>query len=197
MASTVPNRLHRRNFNDPGQAHELTFCCYHGYQFLKAERTCQWLKESIDAARSVLDFALWAYVFMPEHVHLIVWPRKPVYEIADIRKATKEPVARRAIGFLSKRAPHWLPRITRRRGKRIERLFWQSGGGFDRNVIESATLMSMIEYIHLNPVRRGLVKNAIDWRWSSAAWYVLGQPTPIAIDPIPPEWLEHGSLRIG
>jgi hypothetical protein len=24
-----------------------------------------------------------------------------------------------------------------------------------------------IEYIHMNPVHRGLVKRAIDWKWSS------------------------------
>ena len=36
-------------------------------------------------------------------------------------------------------------------------LFWQSGGGFDRNVNEPRALMAMIDYIHLNPVRRGLV----------------------------------------
>ena len=31
---------------------------------------------------------------MPEHVHLIVWPREPVYDIADIRKAIKSNVGR-------------------------------------------------------------------------------------------------------
>jgi putative transposase len=183
------NRRHRRNYNDPGDAHELTFSCYHGYQFLKAERICNWLKEAIDEARVEFDFALWAYVFMPEHAHLIVWPRRPNYDIADIRQAIKEPVGREAITFLEVHAPHWLPRITRKRGKRTERLFWQSGGGFDRNIKTTKTLLAMIEYIHLNPVRRGLVEKAIDWKWSSAAWYVLGRPTPIAIDPIPPEWL--------
>jgi hypothetical protein len=29
----------------------------------------------------------------------------------------------------------------------------------------------MIEYIHANPVRRGLVKRAGDWKWSSAGWF--------------------------
>jgi putative transposase len=38
-------------------------------------------------ARKTHDFALWAFVFMPEHVHLIVWPRRPTYEMANILKA--------------------------------------------------------------------------------------------------------------
>jgi putative transposase len=45
----------------------------------------------------------------------------------------------------------------------------------------------MIDYIHLNPVRRGLVAKAVDWKWSSAGWFELGQPRPIVLDPIPPE----------
>jgi hypothetical protein len=37
---------------------------------------------------------------MPEHVHLAIYPREYVYDIADIRKAIKCPVASRAIQFL-------------------------------------------------------------------------------------------------
>jgi putative transposase len=168
-------RPHRQNFNEPGDAHELTFSSYRGYQFLKAERTCNWLKESINAARLELDFDFWAYVFMPEHVHLILHPRRNEYDIAEIRQAIKEPVGRNAMKFLARHAPHWLPRLTRRRGRRRERLFWQSGGGYDRNIQTAKTLRAAIEYIHMNPVRRGLVERAVDWKWSSAAWYELGR----------------------
>ena len=183
-------RIHRQNYNIPGHAHELTFTCYHRHAFLTAERACNWLKNAIDDARSEFDFSLWAYVFMPEHVHVVLWPRRLEYDIADIRQAIKEPVGRDALKFLRKHAPHWLPRLTRKRGKRTERLFWQSGGGFDRNIETPKVLLAAIEYIHLNPVRRGLADIAVDWKWSSAAWYELGQPTPLAIDPIPPEWLD-------
>ena len=65
--------------------------------------------------------------------------------------------------------------------------FWQRGGGYDRNVTEPSTLEKMMEYIHLNPVRRGLVEQATDWKWSSANWYVSGKG-PLPLDQIPPEW---------
>ena len=86
-------RRHRRAFNDVGHAHELTFSCYHQFPFLKADRTCQWFCDSVQTAREQLDFDLWAYVLMPEHVHLIIRPRQRVYEIAEILQAIKEPVA--------------------------------------------------------------------------------------------------------
>ncbi len=59
--------MRRPAVNEPGHAHELTFCCFHRYPFLKSERACRWLAESLEEARQKLDFALWAYVFMPEH----------------------------------------------------------------------------------------------------------------------------------
>jgi putative transposase len=125
---------------------------------------------------------------MPEHVHLLVYPRREEYDINKIAGGIKLPVARRAIRFLRDSSSPWLQKITRRRGTRTERLFWQSGGGFDRNVENARTLLVMIGYLHNNPVRRGLVTRARDWKWSSAAVFEGGQ-SPIAIDPIPWEWL--------
>ena len=50
--------------------------------------------------------------------------------------------------------------------------------------------MKMIDYIHLNPVRRGLVEKPERWKWTGAAWYLgTGQP-PIIPDAIPSEWLD-------
>ena len=187
---TVQKRRHRRNYNVPGHGHELTFSCYRGFKSLNAERTCSWLAQAIEQARVEFSFDIWAYVFMPEHVHLIVRPRATEYDIADIRKAIKAPVGRQAITYLLTEAPDWVPRITRKRGKKTERLFWQSGGGFDRNVTEPETLLKMIDYIHLNPVRRRLCENPEDWKWSSAAWYVSGGDVPIRVDSVPAEWLE-------
>jgi putative transposase len=182
-------RPHRRNFNLPGNALELTFSCYRGFSFLRAERTCRWLLESMELARHELDFAIWAYVFMPEHVHLLIWPRRLEYEIARICQAIKEPVGRKAIVYLEENSPQWLARVTRKRGRKIERLFWQSGGGFDRNIDSPRVLTTSLEYLHLNPVRRGLVERSENWPWSSAAHYA-GGISPLIPDAIPAEWLE-------
>jgi putative transposase len=178
----------RRAINEPGHAHELTFSCYRRFRFLSAERPCRWLAEAIDRARTKHDFALWAFVFMPDHAHLIIHPRRPGYSISAILQAIKQPVGRRAVAYLEAHAPHWLPRITRHRGGAAERRFWQSGGGYDRNVEEPRTLWSMIDYVHLNPVRRGLVARTADWRWSSAGWFEDAPTVDLIPDPIPPEW---------
>ena len=184
------NRRHRRSYNEPGHAHELTFSTYKGYKFLSRDRTRHWLIESINEARESLGFDVWAYVIMPEHVHLIVHPWTSEYEISKIIGRIKEPVGRRAIEYIQSTSPEWLDRITRNRGRRVERLFWQTGGGYDRNITRGSTLLKMVDYIHMNPVRRGLVDQVADWRWSSAAWYEGAIDVPMEIDAIPPDWLE-------
>src|SRR5207253_2186618 len=140
--------MRRPLINEPGHAHELTFSCFRRYGFLKAERTCQWLADAIDAARKELEFALWAYVFMPEHVHFVLQPKHAAYDVRLVLQRIKEPVGRKAVSYIGNNAPEWLLRITVQRGIRQERRCWQAGGGFDRNVVESRTLLAMIEYIH-------------------------------------------------
>ena len=184
-------RQHRRTFNSPGHAHELTFSCFESLPLLASDRTLEWLAESINRAKIEFGFDVWAYVFMPEHAHLIVRPRLSTYNMSALRRAIKEPVGRKAIGYLKKHSPDYLPRLTRQRGAREERLFWQSGGGYDRNIVTTATLLSAIDYIHMNPVRRNLVARAAEWKWSSAEWFERQAETPVQMDLIPSEWLNE------
>ncbi|OHB79367.1 MAG: hypothetical protein A2V98_00630 [Planctomycetes bacterium RBG_16_64_12] len=144
-------RRHRHNVNEPGDAHELTFSCYRNYSFLLCDRVRAWLGSSLDAARSKLQFDLWAYVFMPEHVHLIVYPRRRKHDIAEIRQAIKEPVGREAMKYLRTHRPDWLAKLTRRRGKREERLFWQSVGVVQRGV--SGRYRGLAGYVGADPGR--------------------------------------------
>ncbi len=44
--------------------------------------------------------------------------------------------------------------------------------GYDRNLTSKETILAAIEYIHLNPFRRGLAARPVDWKWSSARWYI-------------------------
>ena len=181
---------HRRSFHEFGHAHELTFSCYRRFPFFKVERTCEWLQEAIESARVSESFLLWAYVFMPDHIHLLILPASDDADIARILKSIKGPVGRRALRYVKEHSQEWLPKLARTRGQKREHLFWQSGGGYDRNVTSSETLLSMIDYIHANPVRKGYVERPHDWRWSSAAWYDNQATVPIDVDPIPKDWLE-------
>jgi putative transposase len=183
------NPRHRkrvRSYNIPGHAHELTFSCFHRLPLLSRDRTRQWFVEAMATARERLHLSIWAYVIMPEHVHIIVWPQLPVCEVRLIRTALKVPVQRRALRFLRENAPDFLAKLRDAQPNgEVHYRFWQRGGGYDRNIEQFRTLRSMIEYIHWNPVRRGLVLRPEDWLWSSAAFYAGAADVPIRMDPLP------------
>jgi putative transposase len=173
-------RLHR--FDDDASPRELTFSCFRGYPFLAKDRVRKWFIEALEEVRPAWPLDYWAYVIMPEHVHLLVAPREPGVKVGRFEGAVKEKVARQAIGWMEEYAPEWIPRITVVEGNRTRRRFWQPGGGYDRNVDNLATLQSMIDYLHENPVRRRLVARAVDWEWSSARWYAGLHPVWIEMD---------------
>jgi putative transposase len=90
------------HFNLPGQAHELTFSCYRRLPLLSRDRTRRWLIESIQNARKTRGFALLAFVIMPEHVHIIVYPFDQTYDVAWFLKSIKQSVSRNAHAWLRK-----------------------------------------------------------------------------------------------
>ena len=136
-----------RRYNEPGHAHTLTFCCFRRQPFLTRERSRHWTLEAIDKARRTHRFDLWAYVLMPEHVHLIVLPTASEYDISRFLSTLKGSVAKRAVAFVRHHAPAFLPRMTdlQPNGKRCIR-FWQRGGGYDRNLWEPRYIWEMIDY---------------------------------------------------
>ena len=66
-------------------------------------------------------------------------------------------------------------------GKRSLR-FWQRGGGFDRNLWSARHIWETIDYIHANPVRRGLCDSDCDWHFSSAGIYLGAADGPLTVD---------------
>ena len=177
----------RTSCKQSGCAHELTFSCYNGKPLLADDRSREFMVDALARARQTHDFELWAYVIMPEHAHVLLLPRRADYRIAAILKSIKRSVARRAMRQLRASAPNALEafRVMRPSG-RVEFRFWQQGGGYDRNLINTDAAWAAVEYIHLNPVRRGLADAPADWRWSSARWYDGSTDVVLSMDGCPP-----------
>ncbi|UCE25263.1 MAG: transposase [Candidatus Zixiibacteriota bacterium] len=171
----------RKRFNHPGHAHELTFSCYKNRPFLANLRYCSLLADAIEACRYRYSFWLWAYVFMPNHVHLLVLPWIASYDIAEILQGIKQSVSRKVMIEARKTGSHQLRQFSTGSGTRPYR-FWQAGGGYDRNIVSREALMRTIDYIHNNPLRAGLVDAPEEWQWSSFRdWAGLGSG-PLHID---------------
>ena len=133
---------------------------------------------SLDRARIALNFSLFAYVIMPDHCHVLVGPREDEYDVGRILKHTKGQFAK--VILTTREDVRRMAQMGVRDGKPEHRV-WERGGGYDRNVFTTGTLVHAVRYIHMNPVRRGLCQTPEVWPWSSAGAYT-GGVAPIPID---------------
>jgi putative transposase len=89
-----------KRFNEPGHAHALTFSCFHRRAFLSKDRSRLWFTDALDRARLKHKLHDWAYVIMPEHAHLLIWPTDPEYDVSQILSTIKQSVAKRALIYV-------------------------------------------------------------------------------------------------
>ena len=166
-----------RHYHEPGHLHEFTFSCYRRRPLLTNDDWRGWLARTLDTAGKEERFQLVAFVFMPEHVHLLTYPLDERPNFAGYLARIKQPVSKQIKETLIENRSRLLQELTvrERPGKSCFR-FWQEGPGYDRNVFSPDAVETSIRYIHENPVRRGMCIRAADWRWSSARYYLLDPP---------------------
>jgi putative transposase len=97
---------------------------------------------------------IWAYCLMPDHVHLILVPS----DAGGLRAALADAHRR------------YSRRVNFREGWRG--YLWQ--GRFASVPMDEPHLLAAARYVELNPVRARLVKQARQWRWSSARAHLAG-----------------------
>ena len=196
MKRAASHRKLVRHYNEPGHCHELTFSCYQRRPLLTNDQWREMLSRSIDRAMVGHAFRLVAFVYMPEHVHLLVLPTDPKSEVERLLYAVKRPYSYRIKQLLIQAKSPLLRQLTvqDRPGKMVFR-YWQAGPGYDRNLSTPEAVASSIEYFHLNPMRRGLVVDPLQWRWSSCRFYATDgkdrDPALPEIHPLPAEFWDR------
>jgi putative transposase len=171
MEPSAPHRKRNKKYNVPGHAHFLTFSCYGRTALLTNDMWREWLAASIRKKCDQYEIALWAYVFMPEHIHLLLKPRHETYDLAEFEQSAKLSWTRKMITHLSRSRSPLLEKLRVNEGYKI----WQEGGGHDLNIWTMKKAIEKAQYCHNNPVKRRLVKSPELWRWSSYRWLELGK----------------------
>ncbi len=113
--------------------------------------------DELSQAREHFLFRLWAYVLMPNHVHLFIYPTQNEYKISAILQSIKGKTSKRYRDILLSESPEKYDKLCIKAGTKKVFRFWQAGGGFDRNLWNAKAIHSSINYIEYNPVRAGLV----------------------------------------
>jgi len=174
--------LHRKRVRryEDGLVRFVTFSTYLRLPLFSNDAIKDRFADSLAAARARDGFRLFAWVVMPEHIHLVVWP--DATPLSKTLAGLKRGFAREVIARWRELDASILTRLEDTRGATR---FWQRGGGYDRNIRDDDELREKIRYTHENPVKRGLVAKEFDWPWSSARWYAGDRSGPVPIDPIP------------
>jgi len=85
-----------QRFQHSGQTHFVTFSCYHRQPFLVSDSIKRSFELALERVRHIFQLRVYAYVIMPEHVHLLLSePQRSL--LADAIKPLKQGVSRRAI----------------------------------------------------------------------------------------------------
>jgi putative transposase len=91
MPAETGHRKRVRHYDEPGHCHELTFSCYRRMPLLTNDVWRSMLNVSVGRAVAGHGFRLIAFVYMPEHVHLLVFPGDPGSRVSGLLKAVKQP----------------------------------------------------------------------------------------------------------
>jgi REP element-mobilizing transposase RayT len=132
--------------------------------FLGQPAIADMIVEAIQHNATVLGhYALSAFVIMPNHVHLLATPAVP---LPKLMKSLKGITAKKANAMLALTGSP----------------FWQEES-YDHLVRDERQFAKIRTYIETNPVRAGLVKEACEYRWSSAGWATGGSPADLGVRP--------------
>jgi putative transposase len=169
----MPEKL--RRYYGRGDLHFVTFSCYQRVPLLVKASARALVVRELARVRQEYGFLLVGYVVMPEHVHLLMSePRRgtpsTVLQMLKQRISRQMRKKRRSAGELAPpESERELPQ------------FWQARF-YDFNVFTERKKREKLEYMHGNPVMRGLVEHPKDWPWSSWSNYARKGEGLIEVD---------------
>ena len=163
----MPKGLHR--YYGAQDLHFITVSCYQGYAWLGTPARRNLLLKILEETRISYEFVVVGYVVMPEHVHLLM---------SEPEKGTPSTVMQ----VLKQRFARKVLQHFRRRAQRPGTLLWEDNPEpiwqtrfYDFNVWTARKEIEKLRYMHRNPVKRGLVLEPQQWRWSSFRSYAYGE----------------------
>lgn len=169
-----------RHFDDEGTARFVTVCCVDRLPLLTSEEIIRVVADEIQSAKARYQFDLLAYVFMPEHFHLVIYPQAR-FNLGRVIGEIKSRSARRIFALWSTNCVPIPPECRRVKSGEIRHAFWLARC-FDHNCRSLATVREKIDYCHKNAVTRGLVETPDQWPFSSFSAIALGKPGLLKVD---------------
>ena len=167
----MPRNLKR--YYGAGDLHYITCSCYHRRPWLGSARRRDLFLSVFEAMRKKYAFVVVGYVVMPEHIHLLLSEPQRA-DPSVVMQAIKIGFARRLLAATRRSKQLSLPTNTPAH-------IWQRRF-YDFNVWTEKKRREKLCYMHRNPVKRGLVAEPDQWRWSSFRSYAYGEAGTVRVN---------------
>jgi putative transposase len=166
----------------PGGLYFFTVVTFRRQRFLTDDDVRAALREGIQFTRQTKPFEIIAWVLLPDHLHCI-WRLPPDDSDFSSRWSMIKRIVTQRCGERLNR-PLWL---NARRRKRQQGTLWHHRF-WDHLIRDEDDFNRHMDYIHINPVKHGLVSKVADWPYSSfhrlvrSGWYAENWGENIAFD---------------
>ncbi len=127
------------------------------------------LLDSIRYCQQNKGLQVYAWVIMSNHIHMIISSKKEKLSdiIRDFKKYTSSQIIKAIEENPKESRKRWLLWLLKKGDKII---FWQEGY-HGEEITSSLFFETKINYLHLNPVRAGLVEKEEEYKYSSCGDY--------------------------
>ncbi len=141
--------------------------------------------DSFKFCRREKGLKIHGYVVMPNHVHSILSSENG--NLQDVVRDFKRHTSREISGLLdqrgNRRVLQFFATAADFAGRGNDHKIWQPGS-HPEAVITEGFFQEKLNYIHMNPVRKGFVAQPEEWLYSSARNYINGDDSVMEIDRI-------------
>jgi len=175
-----------KKYNLENQVHFVSGCVLKRIKLFEHYPVCaEMLLKNIDFYRTKLNYKILGYVIMPEHYHFLIYPAQDT-TISKILMVVKGFTAKSIVNFLKHENLAYLLnfKVPESKIKRFKDSLYQifQKDNYDFNIHSENKLLEKINYIHYNPVKRGLVSEPEKYIYSSARDYKDGKGGIINIE---------------
>ena len=174
----------------PGELQFITASTHRRVPLFTSLRFCHEFVRVLNSLRSDFGFSLLGWVLMPEHFHLLIWPR-PAESTSRIVQQLKQRTAAFILRTLRENSNQpWcgrtLARLRLPKSVHDQSAFrvWQRRF-YPFGIYSEKKKLEKLSYRHANPAMRGLVSSADQWPWSSFRYYHLNDASLLAMDHMP------------
>jgi len=165
----------------------VTFSVVEWLPVFITQEACLVITDSLNFCHEHKGLRINAVVIMPTHMHAILFDAEgDAGSLKEALQAFRSFTAHKLVDYCQRNMPSCFCAQFSAAGRKDDvRRFWQPTQ-HPEGITSEKFHRQKVDYIHDNPRRKGLVRDAVDWRFSSAGFWLEERPSDVTLTAI--EW---------